>query len=248
MINIKLEKIINSYLNSNNFQDFSPNGLQVEGKKEVKKIVTGVTACQDLIDKAIFLDADAIIVHHGYFWKNESYLIKNIKRKRLKSLLSNNINLYSWHLPLDFHKTIGNNYLLAKILNIKIINNLHNQILIGKINKKITCLNLKKIITKKLNRKPFQHCSINANKYIHNIALCTGNGQNYIDLLYNLDVDAFITGEISEKTIHIIRESKIHFFAAGHHATEIFGIISLGKWLKKEYNFDVKFINIDSPI
>lgn len=248
MLNYKLEKIINFYLKNENIKDYAPNGLQVEGCCEVKKIITGVTACQELIDKAINLQAQAIIVHHGFFWKNESPIINNNKRKRLKSLLINNINLYSWHLPLDLHDEIGNNYCLSKVLKIKIIKKINKFILLGQLNKPTTLKNFTKIITDKLKRVPFVFSSKKASKYISKIALCTGSGQNLISSLYNHEVDAFLTGEVSESTIHYVKENKIHFFSAGHHATEIFGILELGNWLKKNYNFEVNFININNPI
>lgn len=249
MLNFELEKIINNYLNSNNFKDYLPNGLQVEGKSKVKKIITGVTACEDLINRAISLKADAIIVHHGYFWKNESSVIQGIKRIRLKKLLSNNINLYSWHLPLDLHKKLGNNYCLAKRLEIKIKGKINNLVLWGELKKPLTVFQLKNFIHSKLNKKPFIYSSSNAKKYIFYVAWCTGQGQKFVDLLYNFkNIDAFITGEISEQTMHSIRENKIHFVVAGHHATEIYGIFELGNWLMNTYNLKVNFINIDNPI
>lgn len=249
MLNFELETIINNYLNSHSFKDFVPNGLQVEGRSKIKRIVTGVTACQNLINKAIILKADAIIVHHGYFWKNESPVIKGIKKNRLKKLLSNNINLYSWHLPLDYHAELGNNYCLAKRLEIKVMGKINNFVLWGSLKYPLNVYQLKKFIGKKLNKKPFVYSSYFASKNIFYVALCTGQGQKFIDLLYNFkNIDAFITGEISEQTIHSIRESKIHFFVAGHHNTEIYGIFELGNWLIKNYNLEVNFININNPI
>lgn len=248
MLNYKLEKLINSYLGNEKIEDYSPNGLQVEGCSEVKKIITGVTACQELIEKAINLKAQAIIVHHGFFWKNESPIINSYKRKRLKSILTNDINLYSWHLPLDLHDIIGNNYCLSKILKIKIIKKINKFLLLGQLEKPLTVKNFTKIISLKLKRKPFVFSSKKSVKYINNIALCTGNGQNFINSIYNYKVDAFLTGEVSEQTIHYVEENNIHFFAAGHHATEIFGVLELGNWLKKKYCFDVSFININNPI
>lgn len=249
MLNFDLEKIINVYLDNHLFKDYSPNGLQVEGKKEVKKIATGVTICQDLIDQAIKLDADAIIVHHGIFWNNDKLCISGIKRIRLKKILSHNINLYSWHLPLDLHKKCGNNYCLAKKLNIKITNKINQFVFIGEFNNFLTLNELKNIIKIKLNRAPFVYSSNKANKYIKNVAWCTGKGQNFIDLLYKFkEIDAFITGEVSEQTIHSVKESKIHFFSAGHYATETCGIIELGKWLVKKHSFQVNFIDINNPI
>ena len=121
MKNSELEQLINDKLNSAAISDFAPNGLQVEGRETVHKIVTGVKACQALLDEAVRLQADAVIVHHGYFWKNESPVIRGMKRRRLKTLLANDINLYGWHLPLDAHPELGNNAQLAHLLGINVL-------------------------------------------------------------------------------------------------------------------------------
>ncbi|BGI50900.1 MAG: type 2 GTP cyclohydrolase I [Arsenophonus endosymbiont of Ceratovacuna japonica] len=247
MHNIKLEQLINIYLNINNYQDYSPNGLQVEGCTEVKKIVTGVTASQALIDEAIKLTADAIIVHHGYFWKNETIVIRNMKRKRLKMLLCNNINLYSYHLPLDIHPIIGNNVQLGNIMQVQIDNYIMPLLPIGKFLQPITSDDLIILLNNKLIRKPL-YCGYNNPKKIKKIAWCTGSGQNFIQQAAEAGADAFVTGEVSEQTIHIAREMSIHFYSAGHHATEKFGIKALGEWLQKNYKFDVTFIDIPNPI
>lgn len=249
MLNFELEDIINNYLNNSNFKDYLPNGLQVEGKRKIKNIVTGVTASQELINKAIVLKSDAIIVHHGYFWKNEPLIIHGTKRMRLKKLLSNDINLYSWHLPLDYHQEVGNNYCLAKELEIKIMGKINSFVFWGELKYPLTVNQLKNFINKKTNKKPFIYSSNFAKKYIFRVAWCTGQGQNFIDLLYKFkNIDAFITGEVSEQTIHSIKENKIHFFAIGHHASEIYGVYELGKWLTENYNLKVTFININNPI
>lgn len=117
MNNLNLEQLLNTFLNSSQIKDFTINGLQIEGKSEVKKIVTGVTASQALIDYAVEISADAILVHHGYFWKSESPAIRGMKHKRIKTLIQNDINLYAYHLPLDMHPTLGNNVLLAELLS-----------------------------------------------------------------------------------------------------------------------------------
>ncbi|VFP78185.1 GTP cyclohydrolase 1 type 2 [Buchnera aphidicola (Cinara cuneomaculata)] len=249
MNNFFLEQIINKKLHSNKYKyDYTPNGLQVEGRSEVTKIITGVTACKRLIYKAIQYNADAIIVHHGYFWNNQDKRILGMHRKRLKMLLSNNINLYSWHIPLDVHPKLGNNVQLGKLLNINISNNITPYVLCGKFKKKHTSASLINIIKKKLDRTPF-HYGNTGPKYINHIAWCTGKGQNFFNQITHLKLDAYLTGEISEDTVHIAEENNIHFFALGHHATERSGISVLGKWLSsKDKNLKVKFIDIYNPI
>ncbi|MGP1871209.1 MAG: Nif3-like dinuclear metal center hexameric protein [Arsenophonus sp.] len=247
MHNIKLEQLINTYLNIYKYQDYAPNGLQVEGCSEVKKIVTGVTASQRLLDEAIKLNADAIIVHHGFFWKNESPVILNIKHKRLKTLLCNDINLYSYHLPLDAHPIIGNNVKLGNIMEVKIDSYITPLLPIGKFSKPITAYDLMSRLNNSLSRQPL-YCGDNGPKDIKTIIWCTGAGQNFIQHAENIGIDAFVTGEVSEQTIHIVREIGIHFYAAGHHATERFGIKALGEWLQKDYGFEVTFVDIPNPI
>lgn len=248
MRNTELEQLINKLLSSDDFCDFAPNGLQVSGCEDIKTIITGVTACQALIDEAVNCHADAIIVHHGYFWKNESSIIKGMKRQRLKTLLVNNINLYSWHLPLDAHPQLGNNVQLAKLLGINLQGEIVPLLYWGRFISPLTSEELIGRITTKLDRIPL-HFGEHAPSLISYVAWSTGRGQNFIDEAANFGVDAFITGEVSEKTIHSARENGLHFFSAGHHATERGGIKALSKWLeeKKIYGFNVKFIDIANP-
>lgn len=249
MLNRELEQILNRELSNALFVDYSPNGLQVEGRKEIKKIVTGVTACQRLIDAAIKHQADAIIVHHGYFWRNESPVITSIKRNRLKMLLSHDINLFAYHLPLDAHPYLGNNAQLAKLLQIQpILPESRTELLWqGAFDSAITGMELRERLEMKLDHDVL-HCGETGSTRIQRVAWCSGSGQSYIEQAITLGVDAFISGEISEQTIHIAREGNIHFFAAGHHATERYGIKALGEWLAKEHmDIDVMFIDIDNP-
>ena len=250
MNNLELEQLINQKLSSDKINDYAPNGLQVEGKTEIKKIITGVTASQALIDYAISQNADAILVHHGYFWKSESPCIRGMKGKRIKALLVNDINLYGYHLPLDVHPELGNNAQLAKLLDIENLQPLEKGPVSipvwGELKEPMTGKDFAEKIEKVLNRKPLI-CIENGPRLIRKIGICTGGGQGYIDLAAEQGCDAFITGEVSEQTIHSAREQGLHFFSAGHHATERYGIKALGEWLAKEYSFDVEFKDIDNP-
>lgn len=247
MNNIKLEKLINTYLNIYEYQDYAPNGLQVEGVSDVKKIITGVTASQKLLNEAVKLTADAIIVHHGYFWKNEPVVILNMKHNRLKTLLCNNINLYSYHLPLDVHPVIGNNAQFGNIIDVKIDSYITPLLPMGRFSEQITAYDLMSRLNKRLNRQPL-YCGDNGPQKIHTIAWCTGGGQDFIYNAGEAGVDAFVTGEVCEHTIHIAREMGLHFYAAGHHATEKFGVKLLGEWLQKNYDFEVIFVDIPNPV
>lgn len=247
-----LEKYLQQLLKPEQIKDYAPNGLQIEGKEEITKIVTGVTASQALIDRAIFEQADAIIVHHGYFWKNEPYVIRGMKHKRIKALLDNNINLFAYHLPLDIHPSLGNNAQLAKLLTINVtgpleLDNPLSVAIQGQLSQACSGVEFAKLIDQKLKRACL-HIAPPSNKDIKTIAWCTGGGQDYIELAAEQGIDAFVSGEISEKTTHIAQEMDIHFFAAGHHATERYGVKALGEYISKAHGVDVVFVDIDNPV
>lgn len=250
MNNLELERLLNEKLSTDRINDYAPNGLQVEGKSEIKKIITGVTASQALIDYAVAQQADAVLVHHGYFWKSENPCIRGMKGKRIKTLLVNDINLYGYHLPLDVHPELGNNAKLAQLLGIGDLQPLENSStsipVWGILKDPVTAEEFAQCIEQVLQRKPLI-CTENGPHLIRKIGICTGGGQGYIDLAAAQGCDAFITGEVSEQTIHSAREQGIHFFAAGHHATERYGIKALGEWLAAEYGLDVEFKDIDNP-
>ena len=250
MNNLELERLLNEKLSTDRINDYAPNGLQVEGKAEIKKIITGVTASQALIDYAVAQQADAILVHHGYFWKSENPCIRGMKGKRIKTLLVNDINLYGYHLPLDVHPELGNNAKLAQLLGIGDLQPLENSStsipVWGMLKDPVTAEEFAHRIEQVLHRKPLI-CTENGPHLIRKVGICTGGGQGYIDLAAAQGCDAFITGEVSEQTIHSAREQGIHFFAAGHHATERYGIKALGEWLAAEYGLDVEFKDIDNP-
>ncbi len=201
MKNSELEQLINDKLNSAAISDFAPNGLQVEGRETVHKIVTGVTACQALLDEAVRLQADAVIVHHGYFWKNELPVIRGMKRRRLKTLLANDINLYGWHLPLDAHPELGNNAQLAHLLGINVLGEIEPLVPWGELSMPVSGLELASWIEARLGRKPLW-CGDTGPDTVSRVAWCTGGGQSFIDAAARFGVDAFITGEVSEQTIH----------------------------------------------
>ncbi|WP_165728216.1 Nif3-like dinuclear metal center hexameric protein [Pseudoalteromonas sp. 31A1] len=246
----EFNQLLNDILKPQLIKDFCPNGLQVEGKNEIKKIVTGVTASQALIDAAIEQQADAILVHHGFFWKGESQPITGMKKRRIGALLAHDINLFGYHLPLDIHPAVGNNAQLAKLLDIEIETGLEptsNSVAMkGRLKTPLSGEDFADKIAKVLNRTPLT--SLVRSAKIETIALCTGGGQGYIDLAAEQGIDAYLTGEASEQTIHSSREQNIDFFAAGHHATERYGVKALGELLVQEHGFDVTFIDIDNPV
>lgn len=251
MNNLELERHLNALLNVHTIKDYCPNGLQVEGKAEIHKLVTGVTASQALIDAAIAAKADAILVHHGYFWKGESEPVRGMKRRRLKALLSHDINLYAYHLPLDIAPILGNNAQLAALLGIERlqpleVGNAQSIPMWGELAEPVTAAQLSARLNERLGSKVVA-VNDTGPELIRRVGLCTGGGQGYIELAAEQGMDAFISGEISEQTVHVAREYGLHFFAAGHHATERYGVKALGEWLTSNHGLAVEFIDIDSP-
>lgn len=233
------------------FRDYCPNGLQVEGKLHVKKIVSGVTASQSLLDAAVEMQADLILVHHGYFWKGENERIVGIKKRRLNTLLRHDISLLAYHLPLDAHPELGNNAQLAKMMNWNILAGLDGELgraigMVGELAQPQSAEQLSAEMARVLNR-PIQHIQ-GINRPIKKIAWCTGAAQGYIEKALESGVDAYISGEISEQTVHIAREAGIDYFAAGHHATERYGVQALGEYLKQRFGIEHCYIDIDNPV
>lgn len=251
MKNTELESYINNLLNVSLFKDYSPNGLQVEGRPDIKRIIAGVSASQALIDEAIRLNADAVLVHHGYFWPGEPAVLRGIKGNRIRALMKNDINLLAYHLPLDAHPEFGNNIQLGKCLGLTDIapinpNDPSCLIFHGYLPKPILSTDLAVNITTTLSRTPL--VSHHSEMEIHHVAWCTGGAQSYFQQAIDLGVDAYITGEVSEHTIHTARENNVIFYAAGHHATERYGVKALAAWLQQQFNeLDVQFIDIDNP-
>ncbi|WP_417614803.1 Nif3-like dinuclear metal center hexameric protein [Oceanisphaera sp.] len=251
MNNLELERLLNKQLNVAAIKDYCPNGLQVEGKAEISKIVTGVTASQALIDQAIQAGADAILVHHGYFWKGENEQVRGMKRRRLKALLTHDINLYAYHLPLDIAPELGNNAQLAALLDIQNVASLEagNPLSVaqwGELDTPLSGAQLSERLQQRLDRSVL-HVGDTGPELIRRVGFCTGGGQGYIDLAAEQGMDAFISGEVSEQTVHVARECGVHFFAAGHHATERYGVKALGEWLAQEQGLAVSFIDVDNP-
>ena len=240
----------NNVLEIERFQDYCPNGLQVEGKSEIKKIVSGVTASQALIDAAIKEKADVLLVHHGYFWKGEDARITGLKYKRVRSLIESGINLLAYHLPLDAHPLYGNNAKLAEILDLNIAGSFPSGKdavgMYGTLKTPLSAGDFSQKITAVLDREPL-HIGDNSEQ-IHTVAWCSGAAQNYIAEAAELGVDAYLTGEISEQTVHVAREYGLHFYAAGHHATERYGVQALAEHLASHFGLKHKFIDIQNPV
>jgi dinuclear metal center YbgI/SA1388 family protein len=243
--NKTLEKYLNKYLNVANFSDYCPNGLQIEGKSQIRKIITGVSANQDLIDRAIDENADALLVHHGFFWKGENQAITGIKKNRIKALLAHDINLFAYHLPLDAHPLVGNNAQLAQRFNIQNPRPIGDTLVWqGEVDLSLGALN--QIIEKSLNRPPLVFGADDT--IIKKISWCSGSAQTYIQHAIEAGAEVFITGEISEQIPAIAKENNIAYIAAGHHATERYGVQALGQHLAQKFELDYQFIEVDNVV
>lgn len=235
-----------------NFSDYCPNGLQVQGRPEVKTLIGGVTACQALLDAAVERRADAVLVHHGYFWKGEDPRIVGMKQRRLAALLRHDINLIAYHLPLDAHPELGNNAQLARALDLTVTGTVGGNgrtpglVMLGEPATSMTGGAFAARLADRLGRPPL-HIS-GSDDRIRRIAWCTGAAQSYIELALDAGADAFLTGEASEQTVHFARENGLHFFAAGHHATERHGVQALGAHLAERFELEFGFIDIDNPV
>lgn len=251
MVELKdLVSYLNNILEVDQFHDYCPNGLQIEGRAEIKTVISGVTASQALIEQAIENNADMLLVHHGYFWKGENESISGIKYQRIKCLIEAGISLVAYHLPLDAHPLYGNNAKLAEIFDFEIAGQfpagkgsvgMH-----GRLKIPLTAHEFSEKITQKLGRVPL-HIGTD-NKKIESIAWCSGAAQNYIIEAAEFGMDAYLSGEISEQTVHLAREYGIQFFAAGHHATERYGVKALGQHLEQHFGVSHRFIDIDNPV
>ncbi len=237
------------YLEAGRIADYCPNGLQVEGRPRVARIVSGVTASQALLDAAVEADADLVLVHHGYFWKNEDARIVGMKQRRLKTLLGHDISLLAYHLPLDVHPEVGNNVQLGRLLGLCIEGGLEPENprsvgLVGSLEQPLAPAEFMQRIQQALGRQPLM---VEGRGPIRRVAWCTGGAQGYIDKAVAAGVDAYITGEISEPTAHIARENGLSFFAAGHHATERYGVQALGDYLARQFGIEHRFIDCPNP-
>ncbi|MRD47181.1 Nif3-like dinuclear metal center hexameric protein [Caenimonas koreensis DSM 17982] len=232
------------------FKDYGPNGLQVEGKHEVRRIVSGVTASRALIEAAISAQADAIFVHHGLFWRGQDGRVTGWMKQRLALLLAHDINLFAYHLPLDAHPQLGNNAQLGTRLGLEADGHFGDQDLgfIGEApcgapvgSAPLLAAHVSHVLGRAVQ------CVEGDGRRLRRIAWCTGGAQGYFEHAIAAGADAFITGEISEPQTHYARETGVAFLACGHHASERFGAPAAAGWVARELQLEHQFIDIDNP-
>lgn len=248
----ELAAYLNGMLMPERFRDYCPNGLQVEGRAEIGRIVCGVTASRALIEAAIARDADAILVHHGWFWKNEDGRVTGFRKQRLQALLAHDINLFAYHLPLDAHPDLGNNAQLAQRLDWAITGHFADQEIgflgtPGAVSQGLTfARDIVAQVESVLGRRP--QLIGDPEREVRTIAWCSGGAQGYFEQAILAGADLYISGEISEQTVHLARESGVPYMAAGHHATERFGVMALGVHLAECCGLACDYVEIDNPV
>lgn len=245
-----LNDYLNKYLDITRFKDYCPNGLQVEGRSEIRHVVTGVTASMALIERAIELEADAILVHHGYFWRGEDARVLGQKQRRLKALLTHDINLMAYHLPLDMHPEVGNNARLGAVLALTEVARFGDDRLgwIGTCEAEgvRTIGDFRQWVAQALGREP--QLIGEPSTPLSSVAWCTGAAQGMFEHAINAGASIYVSGEISEPTVHLARESGIAYLACGHHATERYGIEALGQHIERELGVRHTFVDIPNPV
>lgn len=242
---------LHQFLQCNAIKDYAPNGLQIEGRQSIRTICTAVTASLDAIEAAIALKADALLVHHGYFWRGETAELVGMKRARIALFIHNNLNLFAYHLPLDCHSVVGNNAQIGKRLDLNdivshTVDSVPNLLWMGSFLQEKSANEVSGLLQDQLQRAPIA-IEIK-DKPIKRLAWCSGAAQHFIENAFQLGADAYISGEVAERTYYQAKELGIHYFAAGHHATERYGIKALGEHLSETFALTHHFIDSDNPI
>lgn len=244
----ELVSTLDQLLDNSRFRDYCPNGLQVEGREEVRRIVAGVTASQALLDRAVADGADTVLVHHGYFWRGEEARITGIRKRRLATLIRHDLNLIAYHLPLDAHPQLGNNAQLAARLGWEATGRFGDQELAwqGNDTRGDTAADLAARLARALGRAPLLVGP--QERRVRRLGWCSGGAQAYFEEAVALGLDAYVCGEISEQDVHLAREAGVSFLACGHHATERFGLEALTAYLTAQFGLECTFVNIDNPV
>ena len=244
----ELRAYLDRMLDAGRFRDYCPNGLQVEGREEVRRVVCGVTASQALLEAAIDKQADAILVHHGWFWKNDDLRLTGFRRRRMATLLRADMNLFAYHLPLDAHAELGNNAELARRAGWSVEARFGDQDIgfVGSPAPATTAAALARVLEDVLQRAVLVVGDLA--RPVKRVAWCSGGAQGMFELAIAMGADCYVSGEISEPTVHLARETGVVYIAAGHHATERFGVMALGAHLQSQCGIECEFVDIDNPV
>jgi dinuclear metal center YbgI/SA1388 family protein len=244
----ELTRYLDKLLEAGRFRDYCPNGLQVEGRPEVQRLLAGVTASQSLLDAAVARGADAVLVHHGWFWRGDDARVTGLRKTRLQTLLRHEINLIAYHLPLDAHPELGNNAQLGKRLGWIPDDRFGEQELgwLGHLENPCSVSAIADRVGRELQRVPLAIAG--DGRLVSRVAWCSGAAQGFFEPAIALGVDLYLSGEISEATVHLARESGVAYLAAGHHASERYGVQALAEHLAERFALDCEFVDIDNPV
>lgn len=246
-----LVAFLDDYLNSPGQADFGPNGLQVQGRDEVRKLVTSVSACQELFERAAQADADAVLVHHGIFWKGMSQVLTGMQYRRVKALIDRDINLIAYHLPLDRHAEVGNNALAVEAFGLE-----DRQSFVpyegddigfwGRFPEPVSADELARRCEAVYGQAPLMQGS--GPDPVSTLGIVSGGAQKEMYEAIRLGLDAYLTGEVSEWVMNVARENGIHYLAAGHYATERLGVRRLGELVAETLDVEVEYIDVPNPV
>lgn len=247
----KLVRYLDELLQSPGSHDYCPNGLQVEGRRQIRRLITGVSACHELFVEARKWQADAVLVHHGIFWKGDSQVIGGIQYKRVRELIEGQLNLIAYHLPLDRHPEVGNNSLAANAFGLTDLKPFafHSGNPTGFQGHFPTAIAAEELVRRcqeVYNQKPLVFPY--GPDPVSSLAIVSGAAQRDFHTAIDAGLDAYITGEVSEWVMNVAREAGVHYLAAGHYATERLGIRALGEHAAEQFDIKVRFIDIKNPV
>jgi dinuclear metal center YbgI/SA1388 family protein len=242
----EIESFLATLLQPERFRDYGPNGLQVEGRSDVRKLVSGVTASLALIEAAIERGADALLVHHGLFWRGQDGRLTGWLKNRVQRLLGAGISLYAYHLPLDAHPSLGNNAQLGRCLGLEADARFGEQELgFAGSGGAVALEDFATRVQRTLGRAPTVVAG--DGRPLARIAWCTGGAQGYFEAAIAAGADAYLTGEISEPQAHLARETGVAFLACGHHATERYGAPAVAAHVAAALGLEHEFVDIENP-
>lgn len=242
---------LDQYLACRTITDYAPNGLQIEGRDEIRRLCSAVSITQSVIQAAVEWQADAILVHHGFFWRGERSVLTGVRRQRIGALLNGNVNLFAYHLPLDLHPILGNNACLVQRLPVSQVSQhdvekLPKGLWAGELTQVYTGEGLVSVLQQAFLQPPIHIAA--QRPHIQRIAWCTGAAQDFLEDAHALGADAYISGEVSERTFDLAQELNIHYYACGHHATERYGVQALATHLMQEFGLEHRFLETNNPI
>jgi dinuclear metal center YbgI/SA1388 family protein len=247
----QLLRYLDAFLEGQKGRDYGPNGLQVEGRSEIRKVVTGVSACQELFERARELGADAVLVHHGLFWDGTPRTLTGFRYRRVAELVRGEMSLFAYHLPLDRHPEVGNNVIAAQLFGLQDLEpfGLHEGLPIGfqgRFPSPIGAEALAALCQKVFGQAPLAF--LEGPEEVSTIGIISGGAQREVYQAIEAGLDAYVTGESSEWVMNVAREAKIHYLAAGHYATERLGVQALGDHLRQRLGIDVEFVDVPNPV